>query len=129
MSDVKDLLKKEIEEEINSLEDIPYGSPEYKTAAEITVKFLDKYNEMIRIEQDYLDKKESREQEKDLKIIEMETDKKDRIVKNLLTGVSVVVGGIVIPIWGTIKTLKFEETGTVTSMAGRAFIGSLFKKK
>lgn len=35
----------------------------------------------------------------------------------------------VITIWGTNKTLKFEEEGTVTTSAGKSFLGRLIPKK
>ena len=58
----------------------------------------------------------------------MEEDRKDRRFKN-----GIALGGIVLPlavtIWGTLKTLKFEEEGTVTTMMGRGFINKLIPKK
>ena len=58
----------------------------------------------------------------------MEDDKKDRLVKNCLTGAS-ILSGIGVTVWGALKSWKFEETGTVTSTAGRKFINNLFSKK
>ena len=54
----------------------------------------------------------------------MEDEKKDRFVKNLLTGVG-TIGGLVVTIWGAKKAWKFEETGTVASPVGRSFINKL----
>ena len=43
---------------------------------------------------------------------------------------AIAIAGIAVPalltVWGTFKTLKFEETGTVTTMFGRNFINKLF---
>lgn len=125
---VKDLLIEEIERLIGSMEDIPMCSPEYKQAAEDLAKMLDRLNEMDRIENEHLDKNLTREIETQLKVEQMSDERKDRIVKNVLTGVS-VVGGFAITIWGTIKSIKFEETGTITTIMGRGFINKLLPKK
>lgn len=54
-------------------------------------------------------------------------ERKGRIVSNCIT-----IGGLLLNIgltvWGTKKTLKFEETGTITTAAGRNFINKLFKR-
>lgn len=117
---VKVLLEKEIEAGFEELKEMETGSEEYEKKLNSIGKLLDKYNDMDRNENDYL--------EKSAKLEQMKEDKKDHIIKNCLTGLS-VVSGIVLTVWGTNKSLKFEETGTVTTMAGRAFIQKLFPKK
>lgn len=62
------------------------------------------------------------------KEVQMKEDKRDRIVKNVLNGVG-VVGGLAVTVWGACKSWKFEETGTITSSAGRKFMNLLFFKK
>ena len=37
------------------------------------------------------------------------------------------IGSMLLNVWGTNKTLKFEETGTVTTSAGKSHINKLFK--
>lgn len=125
--DVKNLLVEEIEKEINSLEDIEFGSEEHKIAVDTVAKLLDKHNELEKMEIESRDKAANRVMEQDLKVMQMKEDRKDRIVKNCLTATS-VVSGIALTIWGTFKTLKFEETGTVTTTAGRNFFSNLFHK-
>lgn len=117
---VKKLLEKEIEAGFEKLKNLEAGSEEYEQTVNSIGKLLDKYNDMDRNENDYL--------EKSAKLEQMVDEKRDRIIKNCLTGFS-VISGIGLTIWGTNKTLKFEETGTVTTMAGRAFIQKLFPKK
>ena len=53
--------------------------------------------------------------------VELEVEKKDKIIKNSLTGVSVIGGLITTWHWAK-KSLQFEETGTVTTAVGRNFI-------
>ena len=125
---VKALLTEEIERRLNSMEDVAMCSPEDKSAVEDLSKLLDKYNELERIEVDHKLAIESREVENDLKREQMKEEKLDHIIKNSLTAVS-VVGGFALTVWGTYKSIKFEETGTITTIMGRGFINKLLPKK
>ena len=64
----------------------------------------------------------------DLKVKQIEEEKKDRLVKNCLTAAGIVIP-VWVTIWGTLKTLEFEKTGTVTTIMGRGFINKLLPKK
>ena len=125
---VKRLLNDEIVSEIENLNKVPLGSEEHKIAADALAKLLDKSIEMDKLDLEYQDKADSREAANNLKRIEIEEEKKDRRVKNILTGVS-VVGGFAVTIWGAIKSLEFEKTGTITTIMGRGFIQKLLPKK
>ena len=125
---VKRLLNDEIVSEIENLNKVPLGSEEHKIAADALAKLLDKSIEMDKLDLEYQDKADSREAANNLKRIEIEEEKKDRRVKNVLTGVS-VIGGFAVTIWGAIKSLEFEKTGTITTIMGRGFINKLLPKK
>lgn len=121
---VKNLLREEITEEIGLLSKMEAGSEDYEKTVNGITKLMDRLNEMDKIEMEKEKteiENEFRVEEQDLKRKQMEDDKKDRFVKNSLTGVS-IIGGLAITVWGTLKTFKFEETGTITSQAGRQFI-------
>jgi hypothetical protein len=70
----------------------------------------------------------SREVDVELRQKQAEVESKDQFIKNLIT-IGVAVGGYVLTVWGTNKSLKFEETGTVTTNAGRGFLNKLFHWK
>lgn len=125
---VKETLANEIETQIKAMEYMEIGTDVYDKAVKGVTELLDKLNEMERMDYDYQDKYEAREKETEVKLIQMKEDKKDRIVKNSLTAIS-VIGGIAVTVWGTIATLNFEKEGTITSSAGRSFITRLFPKK
>lgn len=125
---VKRLLNDEIVSEIENLNKVPLGSEEHKIAADALAKLLDKSIELDKLDLEYQDKADSREAANNLKRIEIEEEKKDRRVKNVLTGVS-VIGGFAVTIWGAIKSLEFEKTGTITTIMGRGFIQKLLPKK
>ena len=149
---INNLLSEEISNELNCLGKIEIGTDTYKVAVEGISKLMDKKIEIEKLEQDlmvksreyelqsrklnmdskkleqdYESKNEEHKIEKD-KLKQIENDKNDQIFKN-----SIAIAGIVIPslitIWGTFKTLKFEETGTVTTIMGRGFVNKLIPKK
>lgn len=125
---VKTLLDEEIVSEIENLNKVPLGSEEHKIAADALAKLLDKSVEMKKLDLEYQDKVESREAANNLKLTEIEEEKKDRRVKNILTGIS-VVGGFALTIWGTIKSFEFEKDGVITTIMGKGFIQKLLPKK
>lgn len=128
MMEIEKLLDKEIQHEFSTLKDKEVGTEEHKTSVDELTKLLDRAIEMKKISIEVQDKIENREFENDLKLKQMEEDKKDRWVKN-----GIAVAGIVIPtavtIWGTLKSFKFEEEGTITTIMGRGFINKLLPKK
>lgn len=113
---IETLLHEEIQDEFESLKQIEIGTDEYKATVDGLAKLMDRAIEIDKFNSESEDKAR-----------QMEEDNKDRMVRN-----SIAVASIVIPtfvtVWGTIKTLKFEEVGTVTTNAGRSFINRLFKK-
>ena len=119
------MLHEEIQGELEELSKLEVGSEKYKVAVEGIAKLMDRAIEIDKLNTDIQEKEESREIETDLKLKQMEEDKKDRKVRNILTalGIGIPAG---VSIWGTLKTLKFEEVGTVTSSAGREHIKKLF---
>ena len=125
---VKALLNDEIKDEIEQLRKVELGSDQHKIAADALAKLLDKSIEMDKLDLEYQDRFEAREAENELKQKEIEDEKKDQKVKNILTGVS-VIGGFALTVWGTCKSIKFEETGSFTTIMGRGFIQKLLPKK
>lgn len=125
---IKTQLSEEIKDEFENLKKVELGSDKHKIAVDSLTKLLDRSIELDKLDLEYQDKYESRETERELKEKQIKDERKDRIVKNVLTGVS-VVGGFGLTVWGTIKSIKFEETGTITTIMGRGFIQKLLPKK
>ena len=125
---IKSLVDEEIRSEIEEISKIEVGSEKHKASVDALAKLLDKSIELERLDAEAQEKYESRIAENELKLKQLKDEKRDRIVKNVLTGVS-VVGGFGVTIWGTLKSLKFEENGVVTSIVGRGFIQKLLPKK
>lgn len=125
---IKALLEAEIQKEFEELSEMETGSDPYTKTVDGLAKLTDRAIEYHRIAIEDQDKVEARNVEYDLKLKEMEEERRDRLIKNCLTGVSIVTG-IGLTVWGTLKSLKFEETGTVTTIMGRGFINKLLPKK
>ena len=128
MTNIETLLHEEIQDGFDALSKMERGTEIHKTTVDEVAKLFDKAIEIEKIEIEAKDKAKSREIEASLKRAQIEEDRKDRRVKN-----GIAIGGIVLPlavtIWGTFKTLKFEEEGTVTTIMGRGFINKLIPKK
>lgn len=125
---IEHLLYDEIENEFEKLRDKTPGSDEHKAIVDEIVKLMDRAIEMEKVNNDCQDKTEVRENDQAMKKQQMEDEKRDRLIKNTIS-----VAGIVLPlivtIWGTKVSLKFEEEGTFTTIMGRAFVNKLLPKK
>ena len=128
MTNIETLLHEEIQDGFDALSKMERGTEIHKTTVDEVAKLFDKAIEIEKIEVEAKEKAKAREIEASLKRAQIEEDRKDRRVKN-----GIAIGGIVLPlavtIWGTFKTLKFEEEGTVTTIMGRGFINKLIPKK
>lgn len=125
---IKTLLEAEISKELEELKETEVGSDCYKTIVDGVTKLADKVIELERIENEHREKAIERENENSYRTKQMDEDRKDRLIKNCLSGASIVTG-VGLTVWGTLKSLKFEETGTVTTIVGRGFINKLLPKK
>lgn len=122
------LLDDVIVNELKNLKDTKGETDEYKATVECITKLMDRSIEIKKLTFDQTNKLSRQVIDDKAKVKQDEEDRKDRLIKNCIS-----IAGIVIPalitIWGTLKSLKFEQDGTVTSMAGRAFVSRLFPKK
>ena len=126
--ELKTLLKTEIQDEISELGKISLGTDEYKATVEGVSKLLDKAIELEKIEVECAEKANDRDINAEIQVKRLKLERRDKIVGHVLTGVS-LLSGVVLTVWGTYKTLKFEETGTVTTFAGKSLINKLFSRK
>ena len=125
---IETMLSDEIKKEIGELGKIPLGSEEYRTTVDGVTKLMDRAIEIEKTEAEFKEKVKNQEIDNNLKVKQMQDENKDRIVRNILTAAGIVIPAV-LTIWGTSRTLKFEETGTITTFAGRNFVNNLFRKK
>ena len=128
MNEIKNLLQEEVQNEIELLSKMELGDDKYEKTVNGITKLADRVIEIQKAEYEKDCKKDSQEDDREFKQKQLESENKDRKVKNVLTGL-----GIVIPagltVWGTMKSLKFETEGTVTTIIGRGFLNKLLPKK
>lgn len=102
---MKTLLKKEIESKFEKLTDMDPTTSDYVTAVDGVTKLMDR-------------------------AIEFEKIKEDR--KNNVADKCIDVGKTLLPlaasIWIALVSLKFEESGTITTTIGRKTLEKLYKK-
>ena len=126
--ELEDLLEEEVKSQLEGLKDIEMGTDEYKTVVDGLTKLTDRVIKIKELDYDASDKIDARETEIALKKQQMKEEKNDRWIRN-----GIAIAGIVIPtavtVWGTIKSLKFEEEGTVTTIMGRGFIQKMLPHK
>ena len=117
-------LHEEIQSELEGISNMNLGTEEYKTTVDGVTKLMDRAIELKRFDAEQVDKANNTA----LKTEQMENEKKDSWIRNGLTAAGIIIPTVV-TIWGTLKTFKFEESGTVTTMIGRGFINKLIPKK
>lgn len=115
--DIEKMLHEEITNDFEKLHEVEFGTDEYRTGAETIVKMYDRAIELKKIESDA-----------ELKKAEQKNEKRNRWIGHAITVVT-TAAGLMLTVWGTKTTLKFEETGTVTTTMGRGFLNRLMPKK
>lgn len=122
------LLYDEIETEFDKLRKMNPGSDEHRATVDSLAKLMDRAIEMEKVSNDCEDKAKVRESEELLKQQQMRDEKKDRLIKNIISSAGIVLP-LLVTMWGTKVSLKFEEEGTFTTIMGRGFINKLLPKK
>lgn len=128
MAKLETLLHEEIQDEFEELGKLDVGSDKYKSAVDGLTKLCDRAIELEKIKTDAELRQDQQNVDAELRAEQLKDERKDRVVKNVLTGAGIVIPTAV-TIWGTIKSIKFEETGTITTIMGRGFIQKLLPKK
>lgn len=114
---IEELLFEEIEKLKDELDEAEPGSKEYEAKANRLDRLMSQAIEIGKFNVEHEDKQAL-----------MNEDKKDRLVKNLLSAAGIVLP-IIVTVWGTKASFKFEQEGTVTTIMGRGFINKLLPKK
>ena len=118
---MKTLFRDELENELKELSKLEVGSEQYKIAVDGISKLADKANEMDKIDIDNQDKAQIRANDYELRLKQIDDERKDRFVKNCLTGVSIATG-LGVAVWGTLVSMRFEKEDSFTSLLGRKWV-------
>ena len=125
---IDNLLEVEIEEKLNKISEMEPGTDEYKLALDSVTKLLDRTIEMNKINVDRKERKEVREEEAKSKLESEKVENKKYLVDKISAAFSIGIPAL-LTVWGTKKSFKFEETGTITTIMGRGFINKLLPKR
>lgn len=103
-------------------------SDEYRKVNDNVCKLIDERLGMERLDVESQEKAEAREIEKELKLKQMEEDRKDRRWKNGIA-IASLAASTGLAIWGTMTCLNFEKDCTWSTIIGKAWNGRLLPKK
>lgn len=126
--DVESLLHEELNREFEKLKGMEVGNEAYSKTVEGLTKLADMAAEIDKMKVEHNEKLEAQRMDNYFRVQQMKDENKDRLIKNILSAVS-IIGGFAITVWGTKTSIKFEETGTITTIMGRGFINKLLPKK
>ncbi len=117
-------LRETVQSELTELKDIELGSEAYKVAVDGITKLYDRVLESENRASTHA----LAEEENKLKQKEMAEEKKDRVIRNVISAAGILLP-ICLTVWGTLKTFQFEKEGTVTTSIGRGFINNLHPRR
>lgn len=112
-----DALRVEIDRELSGLKDMEVGSDKLSNAVNDVTKLMDRKIEMDRVENEAYEKAEARKAEQ-----------QNRWIGYAITAATTVLGTIV-TVSCFHKSMEFEKTGTITTLAGRLMHSRPFSKK
>lgn len=122
----KRILDEEIINELNELKKISVGTEEHKVSVDALTKLMDRKIELEKLEVESKTQDLNRDIETNLRLQQMESEKRDRLIKNVLTGVS-TVGGLLCAGLAFVASINFEKEGTLTTEGGRSALRQLLK--
>ena len=122
------VLREEIRNEVEELKKIELGTEEYTKTVDGVTKLMDRVIEMEKLNLEFEDKIEERENDNKMKLKQMREDRKARIMKDTIDIAAIVIPTAV-TIWGVVKSFEFEKEGTITTPIGRGFINKLLPRK
>lgn len=125
---IETMLYDEIGREFDELENLKIGSDEHRRGVADLTELVDRAIEMEKVESDCREKEEARKSEELFRQQQLKDERRDRVVKNIISAAGVVLP-LAVTIWGAAVSMKFEEEGTFTTIMGRGFINKLLPKK
>ena len=116
--EIKNLLEKEIKNQIENLASLEPGSEKHSTAVESLAKLYKVKLDEDKTSMEYLDKTQNRESDEGFKVAQIEENVKDRYVKIGIAAAELVLPLMFYGVWMR-RGFKFEQDGTFTSQTFR----------
>ena len=124
MDDMEKMLGEEIKTEFEVLKNTKPGDETHKATVDSLTKLMDRAIELKKFDATAAEENATRKIETDLKLKQMQEEKRDRFIKNVMAGAK-DVATIGVVIWGTVASMNFEKEGTLTTSAGRKHLNKL----
>ena len=124
---LKTKLFAEFDSEMEGLSKMDLGSEEHKTTANVVFGLADRIIELEKIEVEKAEKAKERDLDAELRLKQMEDEKRDRWIRNVIT-IGTFAGSAALMIWGTVGTWRFDTVATSTSTNGRTILNNLYPK-
>ena len=125
---IKHRLSEEIEKELEDLQRMKLGSDEHRTAVDELTKLVDRYNEMEKLDGEREEKAANRLIDDEFKAAQAKRDTINKWIDHCIAIAGIVLP-LVVTIWGTKASFRFEKEDSVTTIMGRGFINKLLPKK
>jgi len=116
--EIKSLLAKEIESEIENLDSLTPGSQEHSAAVESLAKLYKLKLEEDKTSMEYLEKTDMHESDKGFKVAQLEESIKDRYFRLGIAAAELILPLMFYGIWMK-RGFAFEKDGTFTSQTFR----------
>lgn len=123
---VKTLLAEEFKSEIEEIGKLEVGSEQHKAAVDSATKLVDRIIELEKFESDRVTKEINQKTDTDLKLRQLEDEKKDRFTRNCIT-VGVTAAQLTAAGLAFVMSMNFEKEGTLTTEGGRSSLRQLLK--
>ena len=125
---IKTPLIEEFHSELEDLKKMEVGTDEYETSVNGVTKLADRIIEIEKQEYENSARAIERQIDAELREQQLADEKQDRIVKNCLTGIS-IVGGLGVAFVVSVMSMNFERESTFTTEAGKGAVRQLLKFK
>ena len=123
---VRALLAEEIQTEFEVLNDLEVGSDEYRVTVDGLTKLMDRQIELEKFDIEREAEVRNREIENELKQKQLNDERKDRLVRNIIAVCGIAVPAL-IQVWGTRLAFRFEEEGSITTNVGKGYVNNINK--
>ena len=125
---IRNHLVSEIEDELKELEKIQVGSEQHKNAVDSVTRLVDRVIEFDKQAYESEVKDQTIENDRNFKEEQLKIDKRDKIIKNLITiGGSILTGAALVT--ATVFSAWFEKDDNWTNEGGRNAIRELLHFK
>lgn len=115
--ELMELVTKEVESEVKSIGSMELGIDEHVKTAQVANNMIDRLIKVDEVENEKR-KLDLEERKLDIEEKKLENDKRNNVVKNVLSGLAFVTS-LGVTIWANIDSKKFEQGFTHTTEAGR----------